>query len=75
MATINLRPHNENSSIWYLVWAEQEEVIGKVIQGEDNRYHIAPQGPHWSPMKSFAFQSFENPAGALREVRLYFMGR
>ena len=75
MATIDLKPHNDSSSTWYLVWAERDEVIGKILQGEDDRYRIAPEGPHWSPMKSFASQCFENPGDARSEVQLYFADR
>lgn len=75
MATIELRPHNEHASIWYLVWSERNELIGRVTQGEDDRYRIAPEGPHWGPMKSFAAKSYENPDGARCEVQLYFLGR
>ncbi len=75
MATINLKPHNEASSTWYLVWAELDEVIAQVTEGEDHLFHIAPRGPHFNPMKSFASQAFANPEGARQEVQLYFYDR
>jgi hypothetical protein len=36
---------------------------------------VSPQGPHWSPMKSFAGASFDSPESALAEVERYFRGR
>lgn len=75
MATIELRPHNEKMSTWYLVWGERNELIGRVERGEDDRYRISPQGPHWGPMKSFASQSFAQAEAARLEVQMYFAGR
>lgn len=33
MAIIELQPHNENSETWLLVWAERQEIVGRVRRG------------------------------------------
>lgn len=75
MATIQLVPDNIDTGVWWMSWTEKEEVIGKIVQDSHGRCRIAPLGPHWSPMKSFAGFSFDRPEEALDEVRLYFRGR
>lgn len=75
MATIELLPHNERTGTWILVWTEHREQIGRVLAQEDGHFIVVPQGPHWSPMKSFAGNTFNTPDDALREVQLYFAHR
>ena len=75
MAQIGLRADNSNSGRWWLVWIEKDEVIGSVIQDMSGRCQIAPQGPYWSPMKSFGGKSFDTKSDALAEVSLYFRER
>lgn len=74
MATIELKPDNIVSGIWWLRWVERDEIIGKVVKSL-GRWEMVPQGPHWSPMKSLAGQFFDSPELAADEVRLYFGGR
>jgi hypothetical protein len=75
MATIQLVPDNVDARIWWMNWVEKDEFIGRVVQDSNGRCQIAPSGPHWSPMKSFAGLSFDHPEKALAEVELYFRGR
>lgn len=75
MATIKLVPDNVDARIWWMYWVEKDEIIGRVDQDSNGRCQIASQGPHWSPMKSFAGFSFDRPEGALAEVELYFRNR
>ena len=75
MARIELVPDHVLGSLWWLKWVETDEIIGRLRQDLRGRCLIAPQGPHWSPMKSFAGRRFETKAEALAEVRLYFSGR
>ena len=75
MARIEFQPDNMNSSIWWLTWVETGEVVGRILQDGNGRCQISPQGPHWSPMKSFGGKSFETKDAALAEVELYFRGR
>jgi hypothetical protein len=75
MATIKLIPDNVESRCWWINWVEREEVIGRIIQAGDGCWQIAPIGPHWSPMKSFAAFSFSSPEEASAEVELYFRDR
>ena len=75
MATIELQPHNEFPETWLLVWTERQEIIGRVRRGEDGKFGITTHGPHWSPMKSFAADKFDEPEGALKIVQAYFGGR
>ena len=75
MATIRLVPDNIDARIWWLSWVEKGELIGRIVQDSSGRCQIAPSGPYWSPMKSFAGFPFDNPEKALAEVQLYFRGR
>ena len=75
MATIELVPDNVDRQLWWMSWAEQDEIIGRIVQDSNGRCQITPLGPHWSPMKSFAGSSFDRPERALHEVQLYFRGR
>jgi hypothetical protein len=75
MATIELRPDNVLAHSWWINWIENDEVIGRVVQDSNGNCRIAPLGPHWSPMKSFAAFSFSKPEDALAEVELYFRER
>jgi len=74
MARIELRPDNVSHGTWWLWWVEKGEVIGRILQAPSGRCQIAPQGPHWSPMKSFG-KAFDSPAAALAEVTQYFRQR
>jgi hypothetical protein len=56
-------------------WVERDEIIGRIIRHRNGRCQIAPSGPYWSPMKSFAAFFFDSPEKALVEVKLYFDGR
>lgn len=56
-------------------WVERDEIIGRIVRDWSGRCLIAPEGPYWSPMKSFAGFSFDSPEKALAEVELYFRGR
>jgi hypothetical protein len=75
MATIKLVPDNVSARIWWINWVEKDEIIGRIVQDSSGRCEIAPSGPHWSPMKSFAAFSFDHPNAALAEVELYFRDR
>ena len=75
MATIQLDPDNVDAAVWWMKWVERDEIIGRVIQHRNGHCQIAPSGPHWSPMKSFAGFSFDSPDRALAEVEVYFRGR
>jgi hypothetical protein len=75
MATIELIPDNVQAGQWLILWAEKDEVIGRVVQDSTGCCQINPLGPHWSPMKSFAALSCSGPDEALAEVNLYFRGR
>ncbi|MGJ5177488.1 hypothetical protein ACQR16_05650 [Bradyrhizobium oligotrophicum] len=75
MATIQLDPDNVHGHIRWLKWVERDQIIGRIIRNFSGRCEIAPEGPHWSPMKSFAGSSFDSPEKALAEVQLYFRGR
>jgi hypothetical protein len=75
MATIQLRPDNIDAGIWWMKWVERDEIIGRIVQHRNGHCQIAPSGPHWSPMKSFAAFFFDSPEKALAEVELYFWGR
>ena len=75
MATIQLVPDNVDARIWWMRWVEKDELIGRIIQDSRGQCRIAPLGPHWSPMKSFAAMSFDHPEKAAAEVELYFRGR
>jgi hypothetical protein len=53
---------------------EREEVVGRIDQEPSGSCTVTPQGPYWSPMKSFG-RVFNSPLSALREVQLYFERR
>ena len=72
MATIQLEPDHADNKTWWMKWLERNEIIGRIVLGEDGRWRIAPEGSHWSPMKSFAGFSSDNREAALAEVQLYF---
>jgi len=74
MATINPRPDNVVTGLWWLIWTEREEIVARVEQDPKGLCRIVPEGPHWSPMKSFG-RSYAGLDSALSEVRLYFKGR
>jgi len=74
MAKIDIQPDHVDRGTWWLIWVERGEVVGRVLQDRNGRCQIAPQGPHWSPMKSFGGQ-FEGLDSALAEVSLYFKQR
>jgi hypothetical protein len=73
VAQIEMRPDNESTRLWWLYWAERNELIGQI---EDRGGHctVIPHGPHWSPMKSFG-RVFDNPSSAHLEVQRYFERR
>jgi len=75
MATFQLDVDNVHGHIWWIKWVERDEIIGRIVQQRTGRWQIFPVGPHWSPMKSFAAFSFDNPEKARAEVELYFRGR
>jgi len=75
MATIQLVPDNVNTRIWWMNWVEKDEIIGSIVQDSGGRCQIAPLGPHWSPMKSFAGFTFDHPEKALADAQFYFRGR
>ncbi len=75
MATIELIPDNIDAHAWWMKWVEKDEIIGRIVDEGNGRCRIAPSGPHWSPMKSFAGFYFANPKMALSEVSSYFRGR
>jgi hypothetical protein len=75
MATIQLAPDNIHSRVWWMKWLERNEIIGRIVQEGNGRCQIAPDGPHWSPMKSFAGFYFDSPETALAEVQQYFGNR
>ena len=74
MATIEARPDKLATGLWWLIWIEREETVAKVEQDPAGLCRIVPEGPHWSPMKSFG-RSYDGINQALAEVRLYFKGR
>lgn len=74
MATIELRPDRAKTGVWWLHWIERGEVVARIDQDPSGRCQVIPEGPHWSPMKSIG-RTFDNTAGALREVQLYFERR
>ncbi|PZA12878.1 hypothetical protein DNX69_06160 [Rhodopseudomonas palustris] len=74
MARIELKVDRGNG-LWYLVWAETEQVVGHLSEESPGRFRILPDGPYWSPMKSFGGQLFDTPEAALEEVRVYFRRR
>jgi hypothetical protein len=74
MATIDTRPDNVTTGLWWLIWIEREEVVGRVTQDSTGMYKIVPEGPQWSPMKSFG-RSYPGLEPALSEVQLYFERR
>jgi hypothetical protein len=75
MATIQIHPDNLDDAVWWMKWVERDEIIGRIIRHRNGCCRIAPSGPHWSPMKSFAAFVFDSPEKALAEVELYFQGR
>jgi hypothetical protein len=75
MATIQIHPDNLDDAVWWIKWVERDEIIGRIIRHRNGCCQIAPSGPHWSPMKSFAAFVFDSPEKALAEVELYFQGR
>jgi hypothetical protein len=75
MATIQIHPDNIDDAVWWMKWVERDEIIGRIIRHRNGCCQIAPSGPHWSPMKSFAAFAFDSPEKALAEVKLYFQGR
>jgi hypothetical protein len=75
MATIQIHPDNLDDAVWWMKWMERDEIIGRIIRHRNGCCQIAPSGPHWSPMKSFAAFVFDSPEKALAEVELYFQGR
>lgn len=75
MASIELQPDNVSSNVWWLKWVEADEVVGSISQDSNGRCQIQPQGPHWSPMKSFGGKSFTSREAALAEVAMYFRER
>jgi hypothetical protein len=74
VATIDMRPDNLRSNVWWLHWVELDEVVARIDMDLEGSCCITPQGRHWSPMKSIG-KLFDSPASALREVRLYFERR
>jgi hypothetical protein len=46
-------------------WLERNEIIGRIVQDSNGLCQIAPNGPHWSPMKSFAGFYFDSSETAL----------
>jgi hypothetical protein len=74
VATIEARPDKMATGLWWLVWIEREETVARVEQEPGGLCRILPEGPHWSPMKSFG-RSYDGLGQALTEVRLYFQGR
>ena len=75
MATIALKVDNIDPDIWWLIWIEKNEVIGKIVEDGSEHWRVMPQGPHWSPMKSFAGNSFKTPQSALMEIQIYFAAK
>ena len=75
MATIQIHPDNIDDAVWWIKWVERDEIIGRIIRHRNGCCQIAPSGPHWSPMKSFAAFVFDSPEKALAEVELYFQDR
>ena len=75
MATIQIHPDNLDDAVWWIKGVERDEIIGRIIRHRNGCCQIAPFGPHWSPMKSFAAFVFDSPEKALAEVELYFQGR
>jgi hypothetical protein len=75
VAQIELRPDNVITGTWWLVWVDRDEVVGRILQDAGGKCQIAPQGPHWSPMKSFGGKSYDTRSAALAEVTLYFRER
>ena len=74
MASIDARPDNVATGLWWLIWIEREEIVARVEQDPGGMCKIVPEGPHWSPMKSFG-RSYDGLDQAIREVQLYFKGR
>ena len=72
MATIKLVPDNVSARIWWMNWEEKDEVIGHIRQNSNGRCEIAPSGPHWSPMKSFAAFTFDQPEKRLPRYNFIF---
>jgi hypothetical protein len=75
MATIELEPDDIDEAAWRLVWVDRNEVVGRVLPDRRGRYRVAPEGPHWGPMKSFGGPGFASRDAALADVRLYFRRR
>jgi hypothetical protein len=74
MATFELDTDHGHGHIRWIRWVEKDAVIGQIVCEWDGRFRIAPHGPHWSPMKSFA-GSFISAQTALCEIQLYFRDR
>jgi hypothetical protein len=74
VATIEMRPDDVTTGLWWLTWAERDQVVARVLQDPKGNCNIVTEGPHWSPMKSFG-QTYGSPQQALDEVKLYFQGR
>jgi hypothetical protein len=74
MATIDVRPDNIATGVWWLIWIERDEIIAKVEQDSGDSFKIVPEGPHWNPMKSFG-ACYVALDQAVSDVRLYFEGR
>jgi hypothetical protein len=74
MATIEARPDNMATGLWWLIWIEREEIVARVERGPGNLCQVVPEGPHWSPMKSFG-RPYADLEAALSDVMLYFKGR
>jgi len=74
MAEIELKPDDAEGGGWALIWVDRNEVVGRVLQ-DQRGFEIAPEGPHWGPMKSFGGRRFDSRDAALADVRLYFRRR
>jgi hypothetical protein len=74
VATIDMRPDNEAKGLWWLVWVERDEIVARIEHDPEGLCHIAPEGPFWSPLKSFG-EAYDSPSVALDQVRLYFERR
>jgi hypothetical protein len=74
VAEIEMRPDNVEIEVFWLYWVERNEIVGRIDEEPDGRSTMTPQGPHWSPLKSFA-RSFDSRQSAFREVQLYFARR
>jgi hypothetical protein len=74
VATIEVRPAENDLKVLWLYWVEQNTVVARLNRDLHGRCTVTPLGPHWNPMKSIS-QLFNNADQACEEVKRYFERR